>query len=84
MIEAPLQLAASRVFEAALAFAWHLARAGKALFRDKRTPRWIRPLVVIAVAPVPGFLDELVGVLVLAVLFAAYRPLVRDVWERSR
>lgn len=84
MIEAPLQLAASQLFDAALAFAWHLARAGKALLTDKRTPRWIRPLIVFAALPVIGPFDEAVGLFVLAVLFAAYRPLVRDVWEGSR
>jgi hypothetical protein len=84
MIEAPLQLVATECLRLLAAGARHTCRAGKALLRDRRTPRWVRPLALFAVAPIPGPVDEIAAVVLAGVLFFAYRPLLRDAWEVSR
>lgn len=61
----------------------HTVRAAKALLRDARLPRWLRPLIVLGVLPIPGPADELIALLALAVVFLAYRPLVRDAWAAT-
>ena len=56
-------------------------RAVRILIRDGRIPRWLRGLAVLGVAPVPGPFDELVLLLVAAILWIGYRERLRAAWR---
>ncbi len=58
-------------------------RFGKILFRDKRIPRWLR-WGFVAALPIPGPVDEIVLILVLAVLLIWRREIVSEAWRTSR
>ena len=53
-------------------------RALKTLSRDPRIPRPVRWLLVVSVLPIPGPIDEAVGLLVLGVIAVFWRPVLRD------
>lgn len=58
-----------------------LARAVKIVLGDGGIPRPIRWLGALGVAPIPGPFDEIVLVLVAAVLFVFYRGRLRRAWQ---
>ena len=57
------------------------ALAVRILVRDGKLPRWLRGLAVLGVAPVPGPFDELVLVIVAAILWIGYRERLRAAWR---
>ena len=57
-----------------------LIRAARTLARDGRIPRPLRGLAAFAVLPIPGPVDELVLLVVGALLWVSYREPLRDVW----
>ena len=54
------------------------------LARDGRIPRPLRALVALGVLPVPGPFDEAVLVVAAAILFAFYRPVLRDALRAAK
>lgn len=54
------------------------------LARDGRIPRPLRALVAVGVLPIPGPFDEAVLLIAAAVLFAFYRPVLRDALSAAR
>ena len=58
-------------------------RAVRILARDGKLPRWLRGLAVLGVAPVPGPFDELVLLIVAAILWIGYRERLRAAWRDS-
>jgi hypothetical protein len=59
-------------------------RAVRILARDGGLPRWLRGLAAIGVAPIPGPVDEVVLLVVAAILWVGYRDRLRDAWARAR
>ena len=51
------------------------------LARDGRLPRWLRGLAAIGLAPIPGPVDELVLLVVAAILWVGYRDRLRAAWR---
>jgi hypothetical protein len=64
-------------------FVRRTVRAVRLLARDGKLPRWLRGLAVLGLAPIPGPFDELVLVIVAAVLWIGYRDRLRAAWEDS-
>jgi hypothetical protein len=64
-------------------FVARTARTVRALVRDGGLPRWLRGLALVGLAPVPGPFDELVLLLVAAILWLGYRERLRAAWERA-
>jgi hypothetical protein len=60
-----------------------LLRAVKLLLRDDALPRWLRGLAAFAALPIPGPVDEVVLVLVAAVLWIGYRERLRSAWRKA-
>ena len=58
-------------------------RAVRILARDGKLPRWLRGLAVLGVAPMPGPFDELVLLIVAAILWIGYRERLRAAWRDS-
>jgi hypothetical protein len=58
-------------------------RAVRILARDGGLPRWLRGLAAVGLAPIPGPVDELVLVLVAAILWLCYRDRLRAAWEAA-
>ena len=58
-------------------------RAVRLLARDGRIPRPLRGLVALGVMPIPGPFDEAVLLVAAALLFAFYRPLLREAWSAA-
>jgi hypothetical protein len=58
-----------------------LARAVRLLVRDGELPRWLRGLAAIGLAPLPGPFDELVLLIVAAILWLGYRERLRAAWR---
>jgi len=56
-------------------------RTVRILVRDGRLPRWLRGLAVLGIAPVPGPFDELVLLIVAAILWIGYRERLRAAWR---
>ena len=56
-------------------------QAVRILARDGRIPRPLRGLAVLGLAPVPGPFDEVVLLLVAALLFVFYRASLQDAWR---
>jgi len=54
-----------------------IARAVQLLARDGGLPRWLRGLAAVGLAPIPGPVDELVLLVVAAVLWLGYRDRLR-------
>jgi hypothetical protein len=68
---------------APLRFARHVARAGRALATDRRIPRWLRVVLVIACLPIPGPVDNAVQVFALVIVAVWYRPVLRSAWSTT-
>jgi hypothetical protein len=56
-------------------------RAVRALMRDGGLPRWLRGLAAVGLAPIPGPFDEVVLLLVAAILWLGYRDRLRAAWR---
>ena len=54
------------------------------LARDGGLPRWLRGLAAIGLAPIPGPFDEVVLLVVAAILWLAYRERLRAAWRDAR
>lgn len=65
-------------------FATHVLRAAKSLAKDRRLPRWLRVVLVVACLPIPGPVDNIVQVMVLGIVAARYRPVLVDAWVSTR
>ena len=59
-------------------------RAAKTLARDPRIPRPVRWLLLASALPIPGPVDEAIGLLVLAVIALFWRPVLRDAVKQAR
>jgi hypothetical protein len=60
-----------------------LLRAVRLLARDGGLPRWLRGLAAVGLAPIPGPVDEVVLVIVGAILWLGYRDRLRAAWRDS-
>jgi hypothetical protein len=58
-------------------------RAVRLLARDGALPRWLRGLAAVGLAPIPGPFDEVVLLLVAAILWLGYRERLRAAWRDS-
>jgi hypothetical protein len=58
-------------------------RAVRLLVRDGGLPRWLRGLALVGLAPIPGPFDEVVLLVVAAILWLGYRARLRDAWDRA-
>jgi hypothetical protein len=64
-----------------MAFMKRTARAVRLLLRDGGLPRWLRGLAAVGVAPIPGPFDEVVLLVVAAILWVGYRDRLRAAWR---
>jgi hypothetical protein len=60
-----------------------IARAVRLVIRDGGLPRWLRGLAAVGVAPIPGPFDEIVLLIVAAILWLGYRDRLRAAWLDS-
>jgi hypothetical protein len=58
-----------------------IVRAVRLLIRDGGLPRWLRGLAAIGLAPIPGPFDEVVLLVVAAILWLGYRERLRAAWR---
>jgi hypothetical protein len=58
-------------------------RAVRLLARDGGLPRWLRGLAALGLAPIPGPVDEVVLLVVAAVLWLGYRDRLRAAWRAA-
>lgn len=58
-----------------------IARSVRLLVRDGALPRWLRGLAAIGLAPIPGPFDEVVLLVVAAILWLGYRERLRAAWH---
>jgi hypothetical protein len=58
-----------------------LVRAVRLLARDGKLPRWLRGLAAVGIAPLPGPFDEIVLLVVAAILWLGYRDRLRAAWR---
>ena len=65
------------------AFVRRTARAVRIVIGHRGIPRPLRWLAGLALLPIPGPLDELVLLLVAAILFLFYRPELRQAWKEA-
>jgi hypothetical protein len=56
-------------------------RTVRLLARDGGLPRWLRGLAAIGLAPIPGPFDEVVLLVVAAILWLGYRERLRAAWH---
>ena len=56
-------------------------RTVRLLARDGVLPRWLRGLTAIGLAPIPGPFDEVVLLVVAAILWLGYRERLRAAWH---
>jgi hypothetical protein len=61
-----------------------LARTLRALAKDPRIPRPVRWLLLFAILPIPGPVDELVGLLALGLIAIFWRPVYREIRDQTR
>jgi hypothetical protein len=59
-------------------------RAVRILARDGGLPRWLRGLAAVGIAPIPGPFDEVVLLVVAAILWLGYRDRLRAAWRDVR
>jgi hypothetical protein len=55
--------------------------AVRLLARDGGLPRWLRGLAAVGLAPIPGPVDEVVLLVVAAILWVGYRDRLRAAWR---
>jgi hypothetical protein len=60
-----------------------IVRAVRLLIRDGGLPRWLRGLAAIGLAPIPGPFDEVVLLIVAAILWLGYRDRLRSAWREA-
>jgi hypothetical protein len=60
-----------------------MLRAVRILARDGGIPRWLRGLAAVGLAPIPGPFDEVVLLVVAAILWLGYRDRLRDAWREA-
>lgn len=60
-----------------------LVRAVRIVVQNEQIPRPLRWLAALGLLPIPGPIDELVLLLVAAVLFLFYRRQLREAWRAS-
>jgi hypothetical protein len=65
------------------AFLRRVVRVMKTVARDGRIPKPLRGLAAFGLLPIPGPFDELVLLLVAAILFVFYRAPLREGWRQS-
>ncbi|HEV7134324.1 MAG TPA: hypothetical protein VGN27_11400 [Gaiellaceae bacterium] len=58
-----------------------IVAAVRILVRDGSLPRWLRSLAAVGLAPVPGPFDEVVLLVVAAILWLGYRERLRAAWR---
>lgn len=58
-------------------------RAVRLLARDGQLPRWLRGLAAVGIAPIPGPVDEIVLLVVAAILWIGYRDRLRAAWRAA-
>ena len=58
-----------------------IVRAVRLLIRDGGLPRWLRGLAAVGLAPIPGPFDEVVLLVVAAILWLGYRERLRAAWR---
>ena len=56
-------------------------RAVRLLARDGGLPRWLRGLAAVGIAPIPGPVDEVVLLVVAAILWLGYRERLLAAWR---
>jgi hypothetical protein len=61
-----------------------LLRAARRLARDPRIPRPVRWVLLLSVLPVPGPVDEVVGLVALAAIALFWRPVLREALQAER
>jgi hypothetical protein len=66
-----------------MAFIRRVVRTVRLLAHDGELPRWLRGLAAVGLAPVPGPFDELVLLVVAAILWLGYRDRLRAAWQKS-
>jgi hypothetical protein len=66
-----------------VAFLRRTLRAVKLVARDGRIPKPLRGLAAVGLLPIPGPFDEVVLLLVAAILFLFYRERLREGWRQS-
>jgi len=66
-----------------MGFIRRVARAVRLLARDGELPRWLRGLAAVGLAPVPGPFDEVVLLVVAAILWLGYRDRLQAAWQKS-
>jgi hypothetical protein len=59
-------------------------RAVRLLARDGGLPRWLRGLAAVGLAPIPGPVDEVVLLVVAAILWLGYRDRLRAAWLEAK
>ena len=59
-------------------------RTVRLLAHDGGLPRWLRGLAAIGLAPIPGPFDEVVLLIVAAILWLGYRERLRAAWHDAR
>ncbi|HWX09711.1 MAG TPA: hypothetical protein VNY33_07025 [Gaiellaceae bacterium] len=57
--------------------------AVRLLVRDGGLPRWLRGLAAVGLAPIPGPVDEVVLLVVAAILWLGYRDRLRAAWREA-
>jgi hypothetical protein len=65
------------------AFVRRTARAVRIVVRHRGIPRPLRWLGGLALLPIPGPFDEAVLLVVAGILFAFYRPELRQAWQEA-
>jgi hypothetical protein len=66
-----------------MAFFRRAVRAVRVLAKDDALPRWLRALAAIGIAPIPGPFDEVVLLVVAAILWLGYRDRLRTAWRNA-
>ena len=64
-----------------MTFLRRTARAVRFVLRDGGLPRWLRALAAAGLAPIPGPFDEVVLLVVAAILWLGYRDRLRTAWR---
>jgi hypothetical protein len=64
-----------------MAFLRRTVRAVRLLAKDGGLPRWLRALAAIGIAPIPGPFDEVVLLVVAAILWLGHRERLRIAWR---
>jgi len=59
------------------------ARAVRLLVRDGKLPLWLRGVAAFGLAPLPGPFDEIVLLVVAAILWLGYRERLHAAWREA-